>query len=896
MSLSLLQNKASVKGKVVRLSGRPPDRGVCSILSSEHGLDARPGQSDLTCPFCGHKAFGVKGDDSLGKCFHPSCGRYVTPYRGKDLSGLYRVHEEIFRLCRAELLEKRDGEAWRYLTEERKIHPRVVELAPLGLVPQNFKAVVSGLFSRLIEEAQVRAEELKSNRPGRPKSAATAAANQVALVEEAKGKAEKCFRDNAGWLCFFYRDERNRITSIKFRKPGTKERFYYKTFQRPGLFGAEFWTPFESTGAPEGNRLIVVEGEFNALQLWSAAARFADSIGKEPKFHHVCATGGSSGCDWRAVKALCPTPLIWRDNDNAGWTMVESASETMTVDVIVSSVDGQDPDEFIKAASPDPGETWRAIRDLFQKKKSVYRTFAGIAAEIYACRQRQEKDKRREFEINSEVAALVREDLLERGTFYRNITGLYYFSNETKRLIILDEACPDFIVLMGRYGLNKSESTYRYVVAELVNEGLENGTETAVHRLAHYDPADHVLYVPDHNGGIYRITSKEIAYVSNGIDGILFMHDPHSEPYRYSPELLEDEEIPLLDQYVAEINFSDDDAYDLPLDDKRLLFTLWIQSLFFSSIMRTKAIMTFVGEKGSFKTSTLRKLLWLLFGPKKDVTAAPSEQKDMEAALTNNSVLILDNLDHYQPWLEDLLAIAATMGNIPRRLLYTTNTLADYPVDCFVAITTRTPAFRRDDVADRLILMKVKRVEEFRSEAAIAREFMEKRDLMMTELLQSLQRIVIALEDSEGDQDSCSFRMADFAIFCLRVARISGPEMERKVREIFDRLVEGQVAFSLEQQPLVDLMISWAEEWDGNDKNSGRWISNADLCNELAAFAKDKGLSFEYRDKPWYFARHFPPIQTQMKKSIFNIEKRTARGRKTLFRYQLRGNDAQKDS
>ena len=56
---------------------------VSAILSEKHGIAARPG-AKVECPFCHHKTFSIKRDDRLGKCFHPACGRSVTPaqFRG----------------------------------------------------------------------------------------------------------------------------------------------------------------------------------------------------------------------------------------------------------------------------------------------------------------------------------------------------------------------------------------------------------------------------------------------------------------------------------------------------------------------------------------------------------------------------------------------------------------------------------------------------------------------------------------------------------------------------------------------------------------------------------------------------------------------------------------------
>lgn len=54
---------------------------VVSIIQHEYGIKAKPG-SKTTCPFCQKKTFSITADDTLGKCFHPGCEKYIR--RKKD--------------------------------------------------------------------------------------------------------------------------------------------------------------------------------------------------------------------------------------------------------------------------------------------------------------------------------------------------------------------------------------------------------------------------------------------------------------------------------------------------------------------------------------------------------------------------------------------------------------------------------------------------------------------------------------------------------------------------------------------------------------------------------------------------------------------------------------------
>ena len=67
-------------------------RTVSQMLLEDFSITIRPGAKG-ECPQCHSKHFSVKGDDSLGKCFHPPCGHFLTT--GRDHAqyryGLTRV-------------------------------------------------------------------------------------------------------------------------------------------------------------------------------------------------------------------------------------------------------------------------------------------------------------------------------------------------------------------------------------------------------------------------------------------------------------------------------------------------------------------------------------------------------------------------------------------------------------------------------------------------------------------------------------------------------------------------------------------------------------------------------------------------------------------------------------
>ena len=90
------------------------------------------------------------------------------------------------------------------------------------------------------------------------------------------------------------------------------------------------------------------------------------------------------------------------------------------------------------------------------------------------------------------------------------------------------------------------------------------------------------------------------------------------------------------------------------------------------------------------------------------MTGLEREREDaFVAAITNNYIVIFDNVDGKMAWVNDRLATAASGSLILRRRLYTTNEVAIYQPKCFIGLTSRDPRFKRDDVADRLVILAV---------------------------------------------------------------------------------------------------------------------------------------------------------------------------------------------
>jgi hypothetical protein len=858
--------------------------GISAYLEQQHGVRVAPGGKGL-CPFCRRGTFAVRKDDTVGKCFHPGCGQFISQGSLTDgyAGSLYQILDGIKRDCHEQLLRQREpgnGYAYEFLIGKRQIHPDVVrDLGELGAVPPDYN--LESAFRPAFQAVQERETNLKSkleaslagrlaakesrqqdNSHEKQKTTSTAEgttpqekswkkelaqlAEQRLFLEEQLGTMKERFISASGWLAFFHTDQFHRVRSIRFRKPYEKKFQSYHPFKTTGLFGHALFRPYQSEEKQALNRLVLVEGEFNLLQIHSLTVRTAQPEGAGSGYANwIGAVGSANTMDIATIQALLatpgamPRPVIIQDHDDAGDAMVKTLIEKLAVEVVIPPGAGTDIDDFIRGFGKEYNKAVLDVRSLLESRRLVCRPFEAVARQIFVIRQKHgREDQRREFEIHNQVKTVLLKDLAERGKLYYEGSLGYFFLEADKKLIAVDDSDKELSCLLANYKLNATEKTFEFVAEALHVESLTKGRPTRVHRFCWFNPATFTLYLFNHASGIYRITADAIELVDNGTDGVLFLHNRRHEPFAWV-----DNQEPgnrFHEAITAKINF---EVGRLSLREQQTIFGLWFLCTFFRSLLPTRPLLAFIGPKGSGKSHTLRIIGIVLFGGQFDVKNLPDKEGDFDAITTNSHFAAFDNADSRVAWLPDRLAICATGGTVSKRVLFTTNQLADYPIECFIGITSRTPHFQRDDVVDRLLIHRVRRIDEgeFVAEQELLASVLSERNRIMTDVMRQLQDAIRALKATAGRSYKTNFRMADFATFGLRLADAQGSQAN--MEGIFQRLGQEQAAFTLEGDSLPELLIHWLTD----SRNEQRWVDAAVLFQELVSISEVEKLAFKYK-------------------------------------------------
>ena len=422
--------------------------------------------------------------------------------------------------------------------------------------------------------------------------------------------------------------------------------------------------------------------------------------------------------------------------------------------------------------------------------------------------------KLKDFEIKKTLFDIVIADMLKKGCFYRTVkngTRGYFFYQHF--LYLCDINISDFCCLMFTlYGLTKTEGYTKKVFEDIKNYSLTAGVIVEIQNYSYQK--DGYVYIDNFDGSVFKISSKDIDSVDNGTDGVLFLKSNNS-PLKYEPQ-----EINIIEELFGEIIFSNGEITE---NEYKALFLFWIISFYFMSM--NKPICVFFGEKGSGKSFIFKKVLYLLFGNINNLKTVPEKKENFTAIITNNKIVVFDNADTARFWLNDSLATIATGGSEAMRELYTTNEEVSYTIDCFVGLTSRTPKFTRDDVADRMLLFPVDRLDQFLSEEAIIARLLDNRNAIMSCVF---NQIKIALQNINKPNVLCVSRMGSFENFCRKIK----PESE----EIFKKLILDQKEFS--EDMFTEIFLTYCKNQVSNEVIK----TPQELSEELTEICQRRGL------------------------------------------------------
>ncbi len=407
----------------------------------------------------------------------------------------------------------------------------------------------------------------------------------------------------------------------------------------------------------------------------------------------------------------------------------------------------------------------------------------------------QEEKKKRVSETALEV-------LRKIGTFYQTkAPAFYYFDSIQKRIFKIRDN--EFKYLLNQYfEINGSTDYYKYLIEELSSYVSKYAEEVKIRTFSHYDQKNNVLYVHNNGSKIVRIAEGGIAEVENGHAGIIFESKPSFEEWHLA-DLSEDGRGTAgksdLIGMLGIINF--DTESKIPKECYLWLLEYYIYALFFPNVLNTRPIVAFIGNKGSGKSFFLKLLLHVFYGKEASLSNLPGNDEEFKNSLMNNYLYFIDNLDDgISKSKIDILCSVSTGVGIKKRILYTDSGELNCKVNSFIAITSRTPKFKRVDLNERLLIFKLESLENYVSETELFARV--DRNEAMTAIVRKLQALLSGM--GKFRYHPTKFRLADFSNLVINLN--SGNKTPDEVAEILELFTREQEEFSMETDPLIELL------------------------------------------------------------------------------------------
>ena len=259
-------------------------------------------------------------------------------------------------------------------------------------------------------------------------------------------------------------------------------------------------------------------------------------------------------------------------------------------------------------------------------------------------------------------------------------------------------------------------------------------------------------------------------------------------------------------------------------------------------------------------------------------------------------MVLFDNLHHRIGWLNEALAQVATGVEYSTPELYKTNKLAHYEVDALLAITSITPHFRDDDVAERLLIFHFQKLKETQLQGRLEIDswVRDNRDALLSEIVKYCQWVLRAEEQRPPDT---AMRLVDFVQFGLRVgagldlrAKDKGLDPDVSFKEQIDRIFRmqrgAQTAYAMEDNPIIQALLEWVPMTSGADQmlNSQRWVPAQTLFSELQTLAEKAGLRWRLQGPQ--ALGHFFTNSADLVAEHFMVDRRTKRSAEYQIRFK----------
>jgi len=391
------------------------------------------------------------------------------------------------------------------------------------------------------------------------------------------------------------------------------------------------------------------------------------------------------------------------------------------------------------------------------------------------------------------------DEMNKQGMFlHTNQERLWYIRSDMGRPIaitMLSEKLKGLLDL--QFGLNATEPEARFTMSGLQSH-VGSLPDTAIEAaLSYYNQVTNTMLLHTGKRLVIKITPDEILPAYNGCDSTVFPWIPSVEPFTPSYRSNIDWGAELFGEGTRGFGSSVNNITNMTPVQAMALFKTWFLFVLFREAANTKPIIATIGQPGSGKTVLFKRVYATLYGRRKSIGAVTT-QEEFDHNVSTEPLFVIDNVDTWEKWLPDRLALSAGTTDHSKRKLYSDADNVTRRRQAIIGVTAHAPKFGREDVADRFLLFTFSRFERFVSEELILSDLSAKRNAIWGQIILDIQRV---LQTPMPETGIPQFRIEDFARYGLWIATALG--CAKEFTSAIEDVKSAQQTFSLEEEGLL---------------------------------------------------------------------------------------------
>lgn len=459
------------------------------------------------------------------------------------------------------------------------------------------------------------------------------------------------------------------------------------------------------------------------------------------------------------------------------------------------------------------------------------------------------------------ITDMILKEMQKLGQFVHCEDGsIWYVREDTGRPIQVSMKSEQLNVLLDiMFGINATETECNFIKSHLVaycNELPQSGVQAS---LSYYDNETRNLLLHTGRRDVLLINKSELRTVTNGYGGIIF-------PWRHNTKLLTPDKGHLKKKWHDEV-FGDclDNLVGMTKAQALAVLRVWTIIVVIRNAVVSRPILALLGQPGAGKSTMFRRVYTLLYGEQKSLNAITSAE-EFDFAIANDPLVVFDNVDTWERWLPDRLALSVTNSEMTRRKLYTDSDTITLKRQAIIGLTAHNPKFGREDVADRLLILNFERLQNFQSETEILDKIVKLRNYIWGEIVQEIQQVFNT--PFPTNEEVPQFRVEDFARVGYWIAKAL--DIQRDFEGAITTLRSEQRSFALEDDSLLIKAITKSlDTWSVD--NQQEWRGPGQLWQYFKSFSGEP-LAFEknYRNAV-ALGRKLWSLQEALK-SVYRVE------------------------